>query len=225
MFLSINPALAQPTSSDGEQLFIESCATCHGPSGEGGEIGPPLTESGAAAADFQLRTGRMPLGDSEQQPVRKESPFTQEQIDALVEYVASFGSGPEIPEVSTAGVVLSNGQELFSDNCAPCHGTTGTGGAVGPGALAPSLFLADGVEVAEAMVSGPGQMPVFELSDHDRNEVVAFVLNLQEQEHPGGQDIGGIGPVPEGYVAWILGGTATVVLCLFIGHSRKEEES
>lgn len=223
--LSITPALAQPTSTDGEQLFIESCATCHGPKGVGGELGPPLTESGAAAADFQLRTGRMPLGDSEQQPVRKESPFTQEQIDALVEYVASFGGGPEIPEVSTTGTVLSNGQELFSDNCAPCHGTTGTGGAVGPGSLAPSLFLADGVEVAEAMVSGPGEMPVFDLSDRDRNEVVAYVLNFQEEEHPGGQDIGGIGPVPEGYVAWLLGGTAIVVLCLFIGHSRKKEES
>ena len=222
LLFTISPSLAQ-SSLDGSQLFEEFCATCHGSEGGGGELGPPLTEAGAASADFQLRTGRMPLGDSEEQAQRKKSPFTEEEIDALVEYVASFGDGPEIPEVSLAGVSPAAGQELYSDNCAPCHGTTGTGGAVGPGALAPSLFAADDVEIAEAMITGPGEMPVFDFSEHERNEIVAFVVNLQEEEDPGGQDIGGIGPVPEGYVAWLLGGVAVLAMCLFIGHNRKGE--
>ena len=222
LLLTMSPALAQ--STDGEDLFQEFCATCHGSEGGGGELGPPLTEVGAASADFQLRTGRMPLGDSEEQAERKKSPFSEEEIDALVEYVASFGDGPEIPEINLAGVRPAAGQELYSDNCAPCHGTTGTGGAVGPGALAPSLFVADDVEIAEAMVTGPGEMPVFDFSEHERNEVVAFVVNFQDEEDPGGQDIGGIGPVPEGYVAWLIGGTAVLAMCLFIGHTRKRED-
>lgn len=222
LLLTVPPAFAQ-ASPDGADLFQEFCATCHGSEGEGGELGPPVTEAGAASADFQLRTGRMPLGDSEEQAERKKSPFSQDEIGALVEYVASFGDGPEIPEVALAGVKPAAGQELYSDNCAPCHGTTGTGGAVGPGALAPSLFVADDIEIAEAMVTGPGEMPVFDFSEHERNEVVAFIVNLQEEDDPGGQDIGGIGPVPEGYVAWLLGGTAVLALCLFIGHTRKRE--
>lgn len=217
-------AHAQPgTGETPEQLFEESCATCHGPSGEGTEFGPSLEEVGAASVDFQLRTGRMPLAEPEAQATRKDSPFTEEQIDGLVDYVASLGDGPEIPEVDLEGGDVSAGQELYAANCAPCHGTTGTGGAVGPGALAPSLFQAEPVEVAEAMITGPGQMPVFDLGEEERNDIVAFVRYLQEERDPGGIDIGGIGPVPEGYVAWLLGGLAIIVLCLFIGHSRRGE--
>jgi ubiquinol-cytochrome c reductase cytochrome c subunit len=77
---------------------------------------------------------------------------------------------------------------------------------VGGGALAPPLNQADAVEVAEAMLIGPGQMPVFsDLSEQDRNAVASYVLYLQGAPHPGGFSIGGIGPVPEGLVAWLVG--------------------
>ena len=207
----------------GAALFEQSCASCHGPDGRGTESGPSLENAGAASADFQLRTGRMPLAEPGAQATRKDSPFTEEQIDQLVDYVASLGSGPEIPDVDIEGRDVAVGQELYAANCAPCHGTTGTGGAVGPGALAPSLFRAEPVEVAEAMITGPGQMPVFDISEDERNDVVAFVEYLQNEEDPGGTDIGGIGPVPEGYVAWILGGLVVIGLCLFIGHTKRGE--
>ena len=220
LILSPRAFAQSPVAESGEGLYQESCASCHGPRGEGTEEGPSLEEAGAAAADFQLRTGRMPLAEPDDQAVRKTSPFTESQIDALVDYVASLGSGPPIPEVDIEGLPTAPGQELYAANCAPCHGTGGTGGAAGPGALAPSLFRAEPVEVAEAMITGPGEMPVFDLSEKDRNDIVVFVRYLQNERDPGGTDIGGIGPVPEGYVAWLVGGTAIVVLCLFIGHRR-----
>ncbi|MDQ4095211.1 MAG: c-type cytochrome [Actinomycetota bacterium] len=223
LLLSSVARAQSPVGDTGEELYDESCASCHGPDGEGTEVGPSLEGVGAASADFQLRTGRMPLAEPDAQATRKDSPFTQEQIDALVEYVASFGEGPPIPEVDIEGREVSPGQKLYAANCAPCHGTTGTGGAVGPGALAPSLFRADPVEVAEAMITGPGQMPVFRLGEEERNDVVAYVAYLQNEQDPGGTDIGGIGPVPEGYVAWLLGGLAVIVICIFIGHSRRSE--
>lgn len=226
LLASLSPAASRaqsPVGETGRELFEESCASCHGPDGRGGESGPSLEEAGAASADFQLRTGRMPLAEPGAQATRKDSPFTEDQIDSLVDYVASLGSGPEIPEVDIEGRDVAPGQELYAANCAPCHGTTGTGGAVGPGALAPSIFRAEPVEVAEAMITGPGQMPVFDLSDDERDDIVAFVVYLQNEEDPGGTDIGGIGPVPEGYVAWLLGGVVVLVLCLFIGHSKRGE--
>ena len=214
-------AHAQAPSAGGPELWQESCASCHGPQGEGTDTGPPIRDAGAASADFQLRTGRMPLADTGAQAVRKDSPFTDGQIEQLVDYVASLGDGPSIPQVSLSGTQVAAGRELYAANCAPCHATTGTGGAVGPGALAPSVFQATPLEVAEAMISGPGEMPVFDLTEKERNDVVAFVAYLQDERDPGGTDIGGIGPVPEGYVAWLVGGSVIVVLCLFIGHTKR----
>ncbi|OWY60940.1 hypothetical protein B7486_66480, partial [cyanobacterium TDX16] len=40
--------------SDGEQLFLTGCVTCHGVGGIGTDLAPPLVGVGEAAADFQL---------------------------------------------------------------------------------------------------------------------------------------------------------------------------
>ncbi len=52
----------------GREIFLVGCAFCHGQNGEGvraqrdgNVIGPPLVGVGAAAVDFQVGTGRMPM--------------------------------------------------------------------------------------------------------------------------------------------------------------------
>ena len=47
--------------SSGAKLFQANSATCHGISGLGDKTGPTLAGVGAAAVDFQVGTGRMPL--------------------------------------------------------------------------------------------------------------------------------------------------------------------
>ncbi|MGH2755595.1 MAG: cytochrome bc1 complex diheme cytochrome c subunit [Actinomycetota bacterium] len=213
---------ASPDSTpDGRELFFSSCASCHGADGRGTEFGPSLEEAGAAAADFQLRTGRMPLADVDESTVRKPPAFDDAEIDALVAYVTSLGEGPEIPVVAPDQGDASEGQLLFIDNCAPCHGATGNGGAVGPNALAPSLNVATPVEIAEAMITGPGEMPVFTFDDDEVNDILAFLEQLRAEDPPGGADIGGIGPVPEGFVAWGIGVVALVGICILIGSRRR----
>ncbi len=54
-------AAGQVAGGEGEALYLQSCAACHGPGGAGTADGPPLVGVGAASADFVLRTGRMPL--------------------------------------------------------------------------------------------------------------------------------------------------------------------
>jgi ubiquinol-cytochrome c reductase cytochrome c subunit len=208
----------------GRELFLESCASCHGPEGQGGRFGPPIQDAGAASADFFLRTGRMPLSNPDAQAMPKPPAFSNSEIDALVAYVASLGSGPSIPRIDPASGDVSEGQEIFVANCAPCHGATATGGAVGQGALAPSLLASKPVTVAEATIIGPGQMPRFDLSEDERNSIAAYVRYLQGAPDPGGADIGGIGPVPEGFVAWLVGGAAVIVISIFIGRTRYPEE-
>jgi ubiquinol-cytochrome c reductase cytochrome c subunit len=211
----------------GQAVFLARCASCHGGAGQGSVLGPPLIGVGAAAADFELRTGRMPFGGPPgTQAVRKPPAFDDPTIRDLVAYVGSLGSGPAIPEPQVDTTSVSTGQRLFIANCAPCHGATARGGAVGGGALAPALDVASPVEVAEAMLIGPGEMPVFSgLSDSDRDAVVSYVVFLQTQPNPGGASIGGIGPVPEGFAGWILGLGLILVVVLVVGHDWRGQHA
>lgn len=220
-------SLSQPIGSPGPVLGVDaaavfgaSCASCHGATGQGTSRAPSLVGVGAAAADFELRTGRMPFtGAQGGQAVRKPPAFDDPTIRALVDYVASLGPGPAIPSPRVDDAQVSVGQHLFVANCAPCHGATAQGGAVGGGALAPALDQATAVQVAEAMLIGPGQMPPFpEFTDAQRDAIVSFVLYQQHAPQPGGFSIGGIGPVPEGYVAWIGGMSLLLLIVLLIGH-------
>ncbi len=206
----------------GRQLFLTSCSNCHGSRGQGTDQGRPLINVGAAAASFQLTTGRMPLTDPSVQPVRKPPAFRPGQIDALVAFVASLGSGPPIPNVDTASGNLSQGGTLFRFNCAACHSTTGVGGALSYGSDAPSLKEATPQQMGEAMRSGPGQMPVFgpdTLSAHQVNSIARYVTYLQDPDDPGGFSLGRIGPITEGMVALLVG----IPLLLFV--TTRIEES
>jgi ubiquinol-cytochrome c reductase cytochrome c subunit len=192
----------------GEQLYLVSCSSCHGVDGRGTTQGPGLRGVGAAAADFQLTTGRMPLADPEGQPERKPPAFRPEQIDALVAYVASLGPGPPIPKVDVGKGDLSAGGTLYRANCAACHSATGAGGALSAGLVAPSLHESTATQVGEAMRTGPGQMPVFgpaTFSAQQVDSIARYVGYLQDPADPGGFPLGGVGPITEGMVALLLG--------------------
>jgi ubiquinol-cytochrome c reductase cytochrome c subunit len=215
------PSPAPGLAERGQELFIVACAPCHGRQGEGTPIGPALTDAGAASADFQLRTGRMPPGQppGEQQLIRAPA-FEEQEIRELVAYVASLGDGPPIPDVD-ADASLSRGMELFIANCAPCHGAAGAGGAVGAGTLAPPLDRSSPRIVAEAMIIGPGQMPVFDLPDEDLSAVASYVEFLRTSDAPGGLSFGNLGPVPEGLVAWFAGMGLLTLLAYLVGRDWK----
>ncbi len=211
-------AASPSPTPDGAALYAASCASCHGADGQGTDFGPTLVDVGAAAADFQLRTGRMPYAEPPGQQARRKPPaFDDAQIRALVAQVASFGDGPAIPTVTTDPAKLSKGQQLFVANCAPCHGATANGGAVGGGAVAPGLGQATALQVAEAMIAPPGQMPAFPLPADQRDAIATYVEYARDAPNPGGFSIGGIGPVPEGFVAWLLGVGALVAIAVLIG--------
>jgi quinol---cytochrome-c reductase cytochrome c subunit len=203
----------------GQEIYIAHCATCHGPDG-GGDIGPSLIGVGAAAADFQLRTGRMPLADPSIQPVRKPSPLTEDQIRAVTVYIASLGDGPAIPSVDVAAGDVASGGHIFRTNCAGCHGAAGRGEALSYGRIAPDLYQATPVQIAEAIHTGPSQMPVFsQFTDQDVNDVAAYIVSLQQDVNPGGFGLGRLGPVPEGLVAWLFGMGLLVVAVRVIERS------
>ena len=213
----------------GRALFEVGCASCHGLNGEGQITetiqGPPLVGVGAAAVDFQVQSGRMPMARPEEQAPVKKNLYTEEEIAALAEFVASLGPGPAIPapeEYSTEGLSdedLARGGELFRTNCSACHNFRGAGGALPKGKYAPALEGVSNEHIYLAMITGPQQMPVFNdevLTPDDKRAVIGYLTDLNGRPEEGGLDLGGIGPVSEGLWAWILGLGVLMVFAVWI---------
>lgn len=215
------PATDVAVVEAGRGLYTANCAACHGPAGAGGPSGPSLVGVGAAAADFYLRTGRMPLSAPGQAAVRQPPRFDDPEIQALVAYVASLGPGPAIPQVQGGGDV-HRGWELFQANCAACHNATGAGNAIGGGFVAVDLSRASTTTVAEATIIGPGAMPVFDFSPQELSDLTTYVAWLQDAPTPGGAAIGETGPVAEGFVAVAVGLPLLLLVALFVARNGPE---
>lgn len=208
--------------AEGERLFLANCATCHGPNATGTQNGPSLVGVGAAAVEFQVATGRMPMQNNSPQAPAKPPQFNADQISDLAAFVASLGPGPAIPADEQVDPALgdpSNGMALFRTNCAMCHGAIGAGGALSEGKYAPSVLQTTPRHIYEAMLTGPQSMPVFNdanLTPEQKRDIIAFI-NVQHQGSPGGLDLGSLGPVGEGLWVWIVGIGGLIGMAVWIG--------
>lgn len=217
---------------EGRQLYAVGCSSCHGLGGEGQVradgtvLGPSLIGVGAAAVDFQVGTGRMPMAGPGAQAPRKPPSYTDEQVAALAAYVASFAPGPEIPdpaEVDPARGNVARGGELFRTNCAQCHNASGQGGALSYGKYAPPLQGVEPKHIYEAMVTGPQAMPVFNdttLPPDEKRDIIAFLTSIEQEPNPGGLGLGRIGPVAEGLWGWLLGIGGLIGVAVWLGAKR-----
>jgi ubiquinol-cytochrome c reductase cytochrome c subunit len=237
----VAPAQAQkPTSVDadqlaqGRELYLIGCSSCHGINGEGveagqGQYGPPLVGVGAAAVDFQVGTGRMPMAQPDAQAPQKEPVYTEEETAQLAAYVASLGPGPAIPTEeqydpetipeSEREEAIVRGGEFFRTNCTACHNFAASGGALPGGKYAPSLIGVDPKYIYEALVTGPQQMPLFSdevLTPSEKRDIIAYIQSIEESPKVGGFTMGGLGPVSEGMFAWIVGIGSLVGFAIWI---------
>ena len=208
-------------AEEGEKLFLANCSSCHGQGAVGTTDGPTLVGVGAAAVDFQVGTGRMPMAASGPQAEAKPVQFTAEQIEALAVYVATLGDGPAIPaeEFLTGEGDVALGAELFRINCAMCHNVAGAGGALTQGKFAPDLKNVDPAHVYEAMVTGPQDMPVFNdlnISPEEKANIISYLEYLNDNPSPGGFELGSLGPVSEGLFVWIFALGAIVAVTVWL---------
>jgi ubiquinol-cytochrome c reductase cytochrome c subunit len=251
LYSAFSPASAQTDNSaaqidSGRKLFLVGCSFCHGQSGQGvktldgNQLGPSLVGVGAAAVDFQVGTGRMPMSQPGAQAPRKEPTYSDEEVAALAAYVASLGPGPAIPtadDYSVEGMsdeereeAIVRGGQIFLTNCTACHNFEGSGGAMPRGGYAPEIRGVDPKYVYEAMLTGPQAMDSFSngvLPPEDKRAVIAYLESIEENPDYGGFGLGGLGPVSEGLFAWLVGLGSLVAFAVWIAahttRSNKEK--
>jgi ubiquinol-cytochrome c reductase cytochrome c subunit len=219
---------SQQDIAAGKRLFQANCSSCHGLEAQGTSQAPSLIGSGAAAVYFQMSTGRMPAKEVGAEQPRKPSTFTEQQIYQIADYIASLGGGPAIPTDEQVDPARGNpavGWQLFTSNCAQCHGFAGAGGALTYGKFAPSLVASTPKQIYTAMLTGPEAMPVFSdgtLTPQAKRDIIAYIRKTIPEPNPGGFSLGRTGPTTEGLVAWLGGLGFLVLVALWITAKRRD---
>ncbi len=160
-------SLDQELAVQGEHLFADGCAQCHG--GEAtGAIGPALNSEQflAAATDRQMHqlisTG-VPGTLMGAYSADFGGPFTQQQITAVVKYLRAFeDTAPDFPDwLQPLSQTDLSGAELYTMGCSYCHGID-LEGNIGPELGAGSgVSFEDDAFIEERIREGMGEMPSF----------------------------------------------------------------
>ena len=197
--LAVEPE--QAASPNGQAIFLERCAKCHGDKGEGVSgvigIGGPNIQAvhnpGEAITAMEEGPSHMPSF---------AFLLSLPEMRAVADYVAQ-----DIAVIPLGEGDLSEGGKLFRVYCAPCHQAAVRGGALTfAGTNAPSLTGKSAAIIAGAIRWGPGPMPPFPpavLNDQQLNSIVKYVESIQQPPNPGGRPLHWFGPVAEGVAVWI----------------------
>ncbi len=143
-----DPELMQYATSAGAAVYRTWCTQCHG-SGAAGAVGYPnlLDDDWLWGGDIEAIHATIAHGIRNEEDLDSrysEMPaygeiFEPEEIVAVVNYVKSLSDTPDDASV------LEQGQELFLDNCAACHGDDGLGNTeLGAPNLADAIWLYGG---------------------------------------------------------------------------------
>ena len=121
----------------------------------------------------------------------------------------------------TEGANIADGGAAYRTNCAMCHNSSGSGGALTRGKFAPTLMGVDEEHIYEAMLTGPQAMPVFNdqnLTPQEKENIIAFLKFIEEGGNAhGGAGIGNVGPAGDALFIWTIGIGTMIALAVWIG--------
>jgi mono/diheme cytochrome c family protein len=168
-----------PNLADGEAIFGEKCAPCHGPVGMGGgelaaglEVPPPAIGNPQIGEQATLSEWYVVVTEGRME--RFMPPFSSlsdEQRWDVTAYALSLSASPE---------QLAQGAALYAEECASCHGPDGNQG--GEVDLSDPAFMArhSAADLYAAITDGAAGMPSFAqgLGEAERWAVARYVQTL-----------------------------------------------
>ena len=124
------PDLYAFAQAGGQAAFKDNCATCHGTGAAGSPGFPNLNDDdwlwGGTVNDiyttirYGIRSTHPETRTSQMPAFGKDGVLTAAQVDKVVDFVLSLSN-------QATADAAGEGKQVFADNCAACHGDTGTG--------------------------------------------------------------------------------------------------
>jgi cytochrome c oxidase cbb3-type subunit 3 len=160
-----NPELSRIALARGKAAFGDNCAGCHGLGAAGGKGYPNLNDDdwiwGGKLEDIQktiLNGIRWTADDNTRQSVMsafgRDGILKREEVRAVANYVRTLSGLPAEKDAE-----LAKGKEIFTQNCAACHGDAGKGNQeVGAPNLTDPIWLygSDLESIVETVHNGRG---------------------------------------------------------------------
>lgn len=147
---------------------------------------PPLTDTDRITIAYMrmvMATGRMPpAGDPRDNRVRRVSLSENEQEAILTWTADAFDLEGDVEDPGQGDV--AEGLRVYAANCAQCHGASGAGGVAGGGAWTPRVNDVTSQTLADAIRTGPFQMPRFDssqITDEEMGDIAAFLHEVEEE--------------------------------------------
>jgi mono/diheme cytochrome c family protein len=175
-----------PDLALGAQVYAQNCTRCHGESGKGdGEF----VQSGQVPSMVDFTD---PQVSQDAAPVDWYEIVTNGRLDQMMPPWSGTLSTSERWAVTLYVYTLANtserleqGQGIWTEHCAECHGQTGEGTAAG--APLPNLLAISTTDALAALTNGiTDKMPSFsdQLSEEERAAVVAYARTLSLSNSP-----------------------------------------
>lgn len=173
----------QPAPEAGKKLFAErGCPVCHTIKGEGGNVGPSLTQVGNRRdKEWLLRWLKDPPA-IKPGTLMPKPPVTDEERQQLVDFLLT--NKKEISKVPSRKSPREAGRLLFSEyDCFACHKIRDKGGMVGPeltqaGKRRDLKWISAWLENPPAIKPGTF-MPRFPLSNEEIKFLAAYLASLK----------------------------------------------
>jgi mono/diheme cytochrome c family protein len=183
--------------SRGAELFQQDCAACHGTAGRGdGLVGQVLLRKLKNLASNRFSTqllSKILWNGKRGTAMPSWRTLPQGDLTALAAYVETLHQTPSADQVTPEA--LQHGNQIFLQNCAPCHGVSGDGKGTAAATLIPEpanfkLKQPDFDYILQVLSDGiPGTaMPAWknQISESDRRALADFLRSLFESANPYG---------------------------------------
>lgn len=184
------PTPAAPASADvtppeplmGQATWLQSCAPCHGATGQGdGPSASGLSVPPTALGQYDKIAGRslQELFDVTKngRMARMMPPWKNQLDDQQIWDVVGYAWS-----LHSSRAEVDQGKAVYETNCASCHGVDGNGGQGGAPSLADfaKTSQASQLQWAEAVAQGKGAMPGFagKLSEADQKAALTYARQL-----------------------------------------------
>ncbi len=180
--------VAPPREADpvnGAALFANWCAACHGPGGDGTNLGPPINRAGVLAKDDDFLSIITSEGIPGTSMIDFKKRLTAQEIEDVIAFMRTWE--PRQPAAPGEGDP-ARGTTLYIGNCAPCHGSNGEGDALGPPLNLTDVLVKDDDFLRTITREGiPGTAMIdfgTRMNAQDIDDVIAFMRTWQPKARP-----------------------------------------